>query len=175
MKKIIFLSSFLFFMSVSFLIGEEDSLQIKSIGNYYIGVSNDRITKNPFYIVGIKGQNFIYKNSPISLILDANFIIGDNIYKNNYGFNFSTGLRLGNSYKVGPTLLSSISMYFDITTGISLINDPITDNIYIGNNSNLSIGLGYKYFDVEFGFSKITTDHINLNSEFIKIQFSYPY
>jgi len=175
MKKSMFLTCFLFFMSVSILICDENSLQFKSIGSYYIGVSNDRITKNPFYIVGVKGQNFIFYNNPISILLDANFIIGDNIYKNNYGFNFSTGLRLGHSYREGPNFFKNISMYFDITTGVSLINDPVTEKIYLGNNSNLSIGLGYKYFGIEFGFSKNITDKINLNSEFLKIQFSYPY
>lgn len=175
MKKSMFIACYLFFIGVSISICDENSLQFKSIGSYYIGVSNDRITKNPFYIVGVKGQNFIFYNSPISILLDANFIIGDNIYKNNYGFNFSTGLRLGNSYREGTKFLENISMYFDITSGVSLINDPETENFYLGNNSNLSIGLGYKYLGIEFGFSKIITDKINLNSEFLKIQFSYPY
>lgn len=154
---------------------QNDPTEFKSIGSYYLGFSNDRITSNPIYYIGIKGQNNILPRSPVSLILDANYIYGANLYKDIYGWNFATGLRIGSSYNEGDTFVKNIFIYFDIYSGISMIKDPSSDQLNLGTNSNLSIGFGYKYFGIEFGFSKIFTDKVNLNSEKLKLEFSYPY
>lgn len=174
LKGILLITLVSFFISLdAFCQGNSD--EIKSIGSYYIGFSNDRLTKNPFYYIGIKGQNNILPKSPVSLIIDANFIYGSNLYKEIYGWNLAAGLRIGTAYNEGSSIIKNIFLYFDIYSGISFIKDPSSDVLNLGTNSNLSIGFGYKYFGIELGVSKIFTDKINLNSEKLKIQFSYPY
>ena len=146
-----------------------------SIGSYYLGFSNDQVTSNPFYYIGAKGQVLLNTKSKINALFDANFMYGTDKYKDIYGWNLATGLRIGSAYRKGAKLVDNISFYVDVYSGISVVKNPITKDADIGINANMSMGFGYKNFGIEYTATKLISDGLNLNSQRITIMYTLPY